>query len=209
MKKHILFMVFACLLACHDNKQQNSIAKPAKIKQNRKEVSEKAEPKTDIHDCTSARDTIFKDGDWIKYVYLKDGGYGVQIKLGKTTDTLDYVFDCREINGLIPKIFKKGNDYLILSRGSGFTYRDILVCDKKNDSIVISEFESNRAHSEAADYFVYKRNDRLYCYDRFNDKEFNQVIPGKYKGLKIIDSEIYEKEIIVHFENGKKLKVAI
>lgn len=201
MPRKCLLLAVILFISC-DKKQEkgNSVIQPISI-------SEKNSPKIDIHECTTAKDTLFTDGDWIKYIQLEKNTYGIEVRFKGITDTLDgYVFNCNAVNSLIPKILRKDKD-LILTQGQGFTYRNTIVCRKESYKLLFSQFESDRTHQDSYDYLVFETNGKFCFYNRKDNKEFYKNIPAEFNGIKVTSSEIYNNKIVVHFENKKTLTV--
>lgn len=200
LKRYLLLAVILFVSCDKKPEKRNSVIQPTSL-------SKKNRSKINIHECTTAKDTVFTDGDWIKYIQLKENTYGIEVRFKGITDTLDdYVFNCNEINALIPKIFRKDKD-LILTQGQGFTYRNTIVCRKESDKLLFSQFESDRTHQDSYDYLVFETNGKFCFYNREDDKEFYKNIPPEFNGIKVTSSEIYNNKIIVHFENKKTLTI--
>src|SRR5688572_2366950 len=75
------------------------------------------EKETDItKECFTAKDTFFENGS-VKYVSIGNK-YGVEITINNHVDTLNILFDCKVVNGLIPTLLESTENKLILKRGA-------------------------------------------------------------------------------------------
>jgi hypothetical protein len=203
---HIKFtfvMVAFILIGCQNNAQNN--------KESHGEKHKSVVPKEiDIHDCTTITDTVFKDNDYIKYISLNNKQYGVEIKLSNVVDTLDFRFDCNVVNGIIPKLVFK-DKMLLLSQGSGFNYRNAILCtlDKTSNKISIEEFETEIVDSSEYDLLVFTQGDMIFLFNRNNRELLYKALPREYHNLKFSNSEILEGKVTLIFKENKSLEFAI
>jgi hypothetical protein len=156
------------------------------------------------------KDTIFKDHDYIKYILLKDKQYGVEIKLNDVLDTLDFRFDCNVPNGIIPKLVFK-NRMFLLSQGTGFNYRNAILCtsDKVSNKINIAQFETEIVDSSEYDLLVFADSNTVFLFDRDSRELLYKTLPSEYRDLKFSNSEILKGKVTLLFKENKSLEFAI
>lgn len=156
----------------------------------------------DIHKCTTAEDTVFSNGDHIKYVLTDSKSYGVQLKLDSIIDTLSFRFNCNVSNGMIPSVLFKSSN-LVLIQGSASSYRYVTVCvpDKKSMKIKATKFETEIVQiPEGLDLVFFQKTDTIYLCDRTNLKLFTKKLPAKVLGLQAAKCQFFSDEMIVVFE---------
>lgn len=197
------FITMAFILnGCKENVQNK--------KNDREDVKVDTLKEIDIHDCTTVKDTIFKDHDYVKYISLKDKQYGIEIKINDVVDTLDYRFDCNVSNGSIPKLVFK-DKILLLSHGAGFNYRYAVVCtlDRVSGKINTTEFETGIIDSSENDFLMFTESNLVYLFNRNNRELLRKSLPKEFHDLKIINSEILKGKIKLLFSENKSLEYAI
>lgn len=195
----LIFMTMALALSCKKNPNLDD-------GHTQKERAKTSLNNNNILNCITARDTIFKNGDYVKYIPIDARHYGIEIKMGSITDTLDYSFGCNVPSTLIPRVlFQK--EYLALSRGAGFHYRSLTLYrpDNQFKKIDAIEFETEKAIGSDFDGFVFIMNHSLCFYDI--DKRmvrFKKLSP-KFSDLKVDKSRLYEDKTMIIFEKGDSL----
>lgn len=195
MRSYLFLVLF--LFSCRENQ------KAKKLPPGKQTIAEEI----DIHDCTTAKDTVFANGDWVKYVFIAKDAYAVVIKMNNTIDTLAYRFNCNTNNGLIPKILSKGSNS-ILSQGCGFTYRNILVCSSGSKGIQVNEYETTIGQ-DGKDVVVFQENGQLFIWDRTSGVKEKRNLPKAFDTFKLISSEVFKEKIVLHFDNEKTLEIKI
>ncbi|MEO6454710.1 MAG: hypothetical protein ABIN97_11580, partial [Ginsengibacter sp.] len=67
--------------------------------------------------CTGARDTVFANGDYLKYIPIDKEHYEIEIKINDVLDTLDFYLNCKTNGGMIPKVlFRSDLGFLVSAR---------------------------------------------------------------------------------------------
>ncbi|QEE49838.1 hypothetical protein FUA48_09645 [Flavobacterium alkalisoli] len=154
--------------------------------------------------CTDARDTVFKNGDYAKFISIDSDKYGVAIKMGADVDTLNLYMNCQTPNGMIPKfLYRQG--CIMLCRGSGFSYRSLIACSMDEDrKIKENNFETERDVSANIDGYVFKDDNNIFFYDIMKDKLLFKKLPEDFSDLMVSKSQLYEDSITVFFREGKE-----
>ncbi len=121
--------------------------------------------------CTGAGDTVFANGDYLKYIPIDKENYEIEIKINDVLDTLDFYLSCKTYSGMIPKVlFRSDLGYLGLGQGSS-SYRYLTLCslNKEAEKISINKFETARDVSSENDGFLFIKDNWLVLY--YIDKE--------------------------------------
>ncbi len=171
-------------------------------------IAEKKEIKdSKIFQCITERDTVFGNGNYIKYIAL-DSMFGVEIKINGLIDTLDFLFDCETPNSLIPSILKQEDNMLILKQGIAFTYRNTVVCKKKGNKLECKSFEISKVVVDAPQVLIYKTEDNcvLEIFNIISKKEKYITLPLKYCHSEIKLIEEYLTHFIIKFTDGEKFQ---
>lgn len=196
--KIILLLTLTLLFSCKEvnEKQKVNIKKNNTVK-----ITE-----NDIHLCTTVKDTIFKNGDFIKYIPLKNGFYGVELKYEGILDSLNFKFDCNTPNGMIPKFLFK-NKSIALSQGSSINYRNLILCsfNKSLKQIEINEFETEVIEPSENDFFLYTKDNFVYLFNRKNENTLCKKLPNNSVKFKIKKFKIFKNKITIIFEQGDEL----
>lgn len=192
--KYIAFILFLSFKSCYkyDNEK----------KQSNQESS--------IFDCTTIRDTIFSDGDFIKYLKIDSSLYDVGVKINNKTILLNHPFDCNTTNSSIPKFFKVDDSTIYLKSGSGFHYTEIFNCRFSNDTVQVNAYETSKVFSKAPNISVYKKYPDCKFINIHNwDTEHEKVlsIPIQFSMNKIRISKVFENYIIIEFTDGQNIKL--
>ncbi|MDQ6528084.1 hypothetical protein [Flavobacterium sp. LHD-85] len=156
--------------------------------------------------CTTAKDTIFKNGDYIRFIPVNKS-YGIEIKMNGIVDTLDnYLFDCDSYNGMIPKLLFK-TDYIALGQGSSTNYRYLIICNLNNElgKIDVSKFETEIVENPEKEILFFKRNHDVFLFNKKSRKLFFAKLPSKFYNLKVQKFELYKSKAIIIFEQGDSL----
>lgn len=157
--------------------------------------------------CTTAKDTIFENGDYIKFIPINTNkNYSIEIRMHRIIDTLDYSFDCNSYNGMIPKLLFK-TDYAVLSQGSGFNYRYLIICNLNNElrKIDVSKFETEIVENSGKEILFFKKDYNIFLFSKKNRELFFRKLPSKFFNFKIKKFELYRDRVIIIFEQGDSL----
>jgi len=106
---------------------------------------------------------------------------------------------------LIPSYFLHDENKLILKRGYGQHYRELIVCELDARKINVERYETERSLYAERDVFIFgnKKESLISAYDRLTEELVSTWnIPAKFKNENIERSEVFKDEIIVEFENG-------
>lgn len=156
--------------------------------------------------CTTAKDTIFKNGDYIRFIPVNKS-YGIEIKMNGIVDTLDnYAFDCNSNNGMIPKLLFK-TDYIAMGQGSSTNYRYVIICNLNNElsKIDVSKFETEIVENTEKEILFFKKNHNACMFNKNNGKLFFIKLPSKFFNLEVQKFELYKNKVIIIFVQGDSL----
>ena len=126
--------------------------------------------------CTGARDTVFANGDYLKYIPIDKEHYDIEIKINDVLDTLDFYLNCKTNSGMIPKVlFRSDLGYLGLGQGST-SYRYLTLCslNKEAEKINISKFRTAIDVSSENDGFLFIKDNWMILYDIDKEKFFSK-----------------------------------
>jgi hypothetical protein len=157
--------------------------------------------------CTGARDTVFSNGDYLKYIPIDKEHYEIEIKINDVLDTLDFYLDCKTHSGMIPKVlFRTDLGYLGLGQGSS-SYRYLTLCSlnkegKKNN---IKKFETAIDVSSENDGFLFIKENWLVLYDRNKEKFFCKNLLSDGKSSMVKEFELHKNRAAIIYENGDSL----
>jgi len=194
----IVFLIIF-FVNCKDNspKQEN--------KDMQKDVShEMILAKELFFNCTGARDTVFSNGDYLKYIPIDKEHYEIEIKINDVLDTLDLYLGCKTHSGMIPKVlFRSDLGYLGLGQGSS-SYRYLTLCSLNKDAkeININRFETAIDVSSENDGFLFTKDNWLVLYDRKNEKFFCKNLLSDGKNLMAKEFELHKNKAVIMRENG-------
>jgi hypothetical protein len=213
-------LLITLLAACTSPQQPNvdKVVKTLRVKTNgidkpKEETWHRpgSKPPYKPQDCTTAEDTIFKNGDYIKYINI-DTMFGVEVKINNIIDTLTMRFNCNITNRLIPNIYRHRNKGMLLRQGVGQHYCNIISLFVQEDSIVAEEYEASLVNSEARRFYVYKmpgNSSDLYLDDFWHNRIKIKHLPPKYQNMEIEITHVFADSIIINFKNEKELKLKI
>ncbi|QSB26487.1 hypothetical protein [Flavobacterium sp. CLA17] len=157
-------------------------------------------------ECSTAKDTVFKNGDYIRFVPLKKS-YGIEIKIRGIIDTLsNYSFDCNSYNGMIPKLLFK-TDYIVLTQGSSTNYRYLITCSLNNekDKIDVNKFENEIVEISESEILFFQKDSNVFFFNRKNGKLFFKKLPNEIFNHKFKKFELYRDKVRIVFEQGYSL----
>ncbi|MFL9836775.1 hypothetical protein ABS768_04645 [Flavobacterium sp. ST-75] len=124
--------------------------------------------------------------------------------MGADVDTLNFYMNCQTPNGMIPKfLYRQG--YIMLCRGSGFSYRSLIAYSMVEDGkIKENTFETERDVSASTDGYVFKDDNNIFFYDIMKDKLLFKKLPEEFSDLMVSKSQLYEDSITIFFREGKE-----
>jgi hypothetical protein len=128
----------------------------------------------DFFKCAGARDTIFTNGDYIKYIPFDNQSFKIELKINNAIETLDFYLNCKTHNGMIPKLLTKSDlDFICLGQGSS-SYRYLTLCyyDNEIKKIVVNKFETSIDVQTEIDGFVFNKGSDLFFYSLKEQKLF-------------------------------------
>ena len=199
-----VLLFFTILFLCNCKEKSNSQKNEGENVNLPKEIPL---TKEEFFKCSGAKDTVFANGDYLKFIPVKSDHYDMEINMKGTIDTLDYYLTCQTYS--VPKLFFKLNsDYICIGTGSS-SYRYLKVCSiryqENSKKIDISEFETGRDVSSVNDGFIFKIRDTIYFYD-LNKKVLRfKKLSTQYSVLKIKESSLYDNSVNIVFEHGDSL----
>lgn len=154
--------------------------------------------------CTGARDTVFSNGDYLKYMPIDKEHYEIEIKINDVLDTLDLYLSCKTHSGMIPKVlFRSDLGYLGLGQGSS-SYRYLILCslNKEAKEININRFETAIDVNSENDGFLFTKDNWMVLYDRKNEKFFCKKLLSDGKNLRAKEFELHKNKAVIKRENG-------
>lgn len=156
-------------------------------------------------DCLDGRDTTFSNNDFLRFVTLGDTAFDLQVGIGGKEALLGYQFGCNGPKGLIPKVLKHTANEIILVRGYGFHYREVVVCSSRAGIIYVQRFESELAIGAKFDIAYPDTNDpsRIVVLNLLTNKV---VILAMRQSLDSIRHfQITENSVVVVYDKGQEL----
>ncbi|MEE1898763.1 hypothetical protein V1389_10475 [Flavobacterium rakeshii] len=160
----------------------------------------------DFFNCTKAKNTVFSNGNYVKFIAINNESYGIEVNINKTIDTLGFYLGCNTLTGMIPKPLFNSSDFICLTQGNGFSYRVLILCKLNNlKGIDVVKFETERDVSANTDGFIFKNNNNLYFFDLVKNKLYLKELPVNYSKLNIEKVTLHTNEVITLFDNGEKL----
>lgn len=157
--------------------------------------------------CTGAGDTVFANGDYLKYIPIDKDHYEIEIKINDVLDTLDFYLGCKTNSGMIPKVlFRSDLGYLGLGQGSS-SYRYLTLCslNKEAVKININKFETAIDVSSENDGFLFIKDNWLFLYDRSKEKFFCRKLPSDGKGFMAKEFILYKNRAAIICEDGESI----
>jgi len=163
--------------------------------------------------CYSKFDTILPNKDYIKYKSI-DSTIKVEIQINGIAKLLDYSFICEMPKGLVPKYYSNTSNCLLLYRGYGFSFREIIVCDAINDSIKVNSYETELTQNSKDVFILKKSRDKrnVYILNRLsteNNIDCKIPLPKEYQDFIIEKSTVYDNHIILFFTNKRDLSLLL
>lgn len=159
----------------------------------------------DFFKCSKAKDTVFKNEDYIKYIPIDSEFYSIKIKMKETIDTLDYSLNCNTHKGMIPKVLLNlERNYICLGQGSS-SYRYLTLCSLNDElkKIDVSKYETSRDVTSNYDGFVFLLKDSIFFYELNEKILYSKKISNNLLDLKIKESKLYKNEIVITSNLGK------
>ncbi len=157
--------------------------------------------------CTGARDTVFANGDYLKYIPIDKEHYEIEIKINDVLDTLDFYLGCKTHSGMIPKVlFRSDLGYLGLGQGSS-SYRYLTLCslNKEVKKININKFETARDVSSENDGFLFIKDNWLVLYDRNDEKFFFKSLLSDGKSFMAKEFELHKNKAVIICEDDNSI----
>ncbi|MBO9583462.1 MAG: hypothetical protein J7574_04815 [Flavobacterium sp.] len=201
LSHYSLLLICALLFNCQKNDRLQQNESKTSINDN-KSLSKEA-----FFKCTTAKDTVFKNGDYVKFIPINNKSYGIEIKLNDITDILDnYSFDCNSYNGMIPKLLFK-TDYIVLSQGSSTDYRYLIICNANNKlgKIDVTKFETEIVENSGKEFLFFKKGHKFFFFNMESKKIFSKELPDRFFNAKVEKFELYKNKVIVVFTRGDSL----
>ncbi|MBX7225374.1 MAG: hypothetical protein K1X55_05045 [Chitinophagales bacterium] len=156
----------------------------------------------------SVLDTIFDDGDAVKYVLI-DSFYHIYVKIGEKTFKIEENFV--NIDGYItPKFYYKFPSTILLERGHGFNYRSLFVCGNTG----INEYVTYKTNESEYDFFVYKTDskpNKILFIGNVKDSIFHKEInlPAKLSKFNIEEATIYPEKVFLKFKELHEFEIPL
>lgn len=194
-KTIILFVILSCNIACNQNKITHS--KQQGLTTNIEKKANKDRP-----NCLGLSDTILNADNWVKYFKIGEK-YLVAVKVNKVVDTLDFKCGCNTPAVLVPTFLWKKHNSIFLTLGSGFNFRELLVCTQVADSIMLRQFRSDKDYDAQFD-FAYKFDNERYVhlYDGLHKCKRKILLPLLYKNKSPILYTIFKKRLELEFADS-------
>ncbi len=164
-----------------------------------------------IFNTISRRDTLYSPATFIKYGIV-DSVYAVMISINNIDSILDFRFDKNSFSGLVPKLYKFFSNKILLIRGTGFTYREILCVELLEDKLFIERFETSISEISCKDLIVYKEsvNSSILIIEEIGGGYNAKIkLEPKFIDKKINEINVYDDEISVHFINQEYINIKL
>lgn len=199
MYRLILWIVILAVLfiapSCNSNQNEQSHLQ-------RNVPSATIKPKLD---CLDGRDTTFPNKDYMKLVTISDSAFDVKIGIEGREAFAGFRFTCKMPKGLIPKVLKHTSGQIILMRGFGFHFREVLICSSKAGTIHIQRFETAKAIGAKYDIAYPDANDssRIIVTDLQTNRVVKLQMRQQVKSIKLF--QISENAVTVVDDTGLEL----
>jgi hypothetical protein len=183
---------------------KNNLPKQKNI-DNQNGISNKITLTKDVFlNCTGARDTVFANGDYLKFIPLDNDHCSIEIKINNTLDTLDFYLNCKTYSGMIPKVIcKSDSGYLGLEQGSSsYGYFTLCSLSKETKKINIKKFETAIDVSSEKEGLLFIKEDNLYFYDRSNKIFYSKKISKNRNNFKLKEFKLGKNRVIIIYEDG-------
>ena len=154
--------------------------------------------------CTGARDTVFANGDYLKYIPIDNEHYAMEVKINNALDTLDFYFNCKTYSGMIPKVILKSDlGYLGLEQGSS-SYRYFTLCSlsKEAKKININKFETAIDVSSENEGLLFIKEDNLYFYDRDKKIFYSKKLSKNSNNFRVKEFKLDKNKAVIIYEDG-------
>lgn len=160
--------------------------------------------------CLGRNDTTFHNNDYIKYVALGDSAYDLKVRIGNTEAMLGFSFTCNMPRGLVPVILEHRNGQVVLIRGTGQHYREVLVCSQIAGAIRMKGYETTVVEPSKYDAAYCNSNDsaNIVAVDLLNEKSTKMRMPSRnVKSIKLF--EIYKDSIVVVDYDNQRFVISL
>lgn len=157
--------------------------------------------------CTGAKDTVWPNGDHLKYIPNNQESYTIEVKINGALDTLDLYLSCKTNSGMIPNVlFRSDSGCVGLGQGSS-SYRYLTLCSINSEArrISIDNFETGINVSSETDGFFFKKDTCLFFYDLLREKLFCKRIPMNTRGCTIKEFTLLKNSVRAICEDGNFL----
>ena len=161
--------------------------------------------------CTGARDTVFSNGDYLRYIPIDKEHYEIEIKINDILDTLHFYLGCKTAGGMIPKVlFRLDSGYLGLAQGSS-SYRYLTLCslNKGAKKININKFETAIDVASESDGFLFIKDNGLLLYDINRNKFFFKKLRSDDKSFMAKEFKLYKNKAVIVCEDGSSLTYSL
>lgn len=159
-------------------------------------------------DCLDGRDTTFANKDYLRFDTVGDTAFDLKVGIGGKETFLGFSFDCNVPSSLIPHVLKHTGDRLILVRGYGFHFREVLICSVKEGVINIQRFETEIAIGAQYNAVVYPdANDpsKIIVGDLLTNKQIVLQIQKNLKSIKHF--QITDSALVIVESDGKEVSI--
>lgn len=156
--------------------------------------------------CTEARDTVFSNGDYLKYIPIDKENYEIEVRINAIIDTIDFYLGCQTFSGMIPKILFRSDVGIGLGQGSS-SYRYLTLCSLSKDAkkININKFETAIGVASENDGFLFMKDNWLLLYGRDKNKFLCKKLLSDNKSFVAKEFQLYENKAEIICENGSSL----
>lgn len=161
--------------------------------------------------CTGARDTVFANGDYLKYIPIDKEHYNIEVKINNILDTLDFYLGCKTAAGMMPAVlFRSDSGYLGLGQGSS-SYRYLTICDlnRETKKININKFETAIDVSSKNDGFLFIKDNWLLLYDIGKNNFFCKSLRSDSKSFVAKEFTLYKNKAVITGEGGSSLTYSL
>ncbi|RYE51657.1 MAG: hypothetical protein EOP48_17915 [Sphingobacteriales bacterium] len=158
-------------------------------------------------DCLDGRDTAFSNEDYLKHVLIGDTAFDLKVRIDGKETRLGYHFTCGMPKGLIPTVLKHSASQLILVRGFGFHFREVIVCRSSAGNIIVTRFETELAVGAGYD-IAYPDNDdpsKIIVTNLLTKKNIVLALGQKVDSIKIF--QISKERLVVVMNNSRELAI--
>lgn len=175
-----------------------------------------------VRECNCLKsDTTLQNGDYVKYSIV-DSQCIIAIRLHGEQAFLPNTYKCPLSELDIPTFYDTDSNSIYFIKGSGFSFREIIVCEYIHDSIVINSYVTNKSEDTNLDVFIFKKQidkSQVFIKGIFDLQQnegyfvengrriINFTLPAEFHDEVIKFTDVEPTFININFKSGKSYKI--